>query len=341
VINEKHHKQLEESGIGPAQRGELERSGLIQSVDGGLRFNYPDTEGFYRIRLDVPRKKQKYTNPSGSKPRLYLPGADDKAVPIFIVEGEKKAIASNIRFGAKAVVVGLGGVWNWTGGVDGDDRILIDDFNKLSLNKRKVYIVFDSDIVDNKQVQEAERELSAALRNKGADVYLLTLPPEHKGIDDWFVAWGKNWDGELNKIVRAGTKYRGVDRLEETYAKVYTFADMVGTKFPAPKFFCGTEEFGIVSQGGICIIHGTTNVGNTYLATQLAVCIATGEAWLSHQCRASEVLYFQGELPPGLYARGSTLRTRHTHNERDTQTERDTHTERDALIQEETHTPES
>ena len=305
MISDKHHKQLEESGIGPADRGLLEHDGLVQSVDNGLRFNYPGIKDFYRIRLDVPRGKQKYTNPSGAKPRLYLPSKKcGPGVPIFVVEGEKKAIAASIRFAGKAVVVGLGGVWNWTGGQDGDNRILIDDFNKLSLNRRKIYIVFDSDIVDNKQVQEAEQELATALRNKGAYVILLTLPPEHKGIDDWFVAWGKNWDGELNKIVKAGTKHRGVDRLEGTYARVYSFADMVGTSFPVPKFFCGEETFGIVSQGGICIIHGTTNVGKTYLATQLAVCIATGEDWLSHRCEPSEVLYFQGELPPGLYARG-------------------------------------
>ena len=305
MISEPHAKQLHESGICPACIGELEHSGLAQSTDLGLRLNYRGAKEFYRTRLDDPEGKRKYTQPSGAKPRLYLTrDVDDGARSLFITEGEKKALAMACRFQDKAVAVGLGGVWNWTGGKSGEDRMLIHDFTKLHLKGRRVYIVFDSDIVDNQQVQEAERFLADALRKKGARVKLLTLPPGRKGIDDWLVEWGSNWDGEINALVKAGVKHRGVDRMEKIYAKVYSFADMVGTEFPVPKFFCGDESFGIVNQGGITIVHGTTNVGKTFLTTQLACCIATGEEWLGHRCEPASVLLFQGELPPGLYARG-------------------------------------
>ncbi|MAH48240.1 hypothetical protein CMI37_20620 [Candidatus Pacearchaeota archaeon] len=304
MISEGHIEQFNESGICGACIGELDKSGLVQSTADGLRLNYLGAKEFYRTRLDAPEGKRKYTQPPGAKPRLYFTREDDETKSLFITEGEKKALSMACRFKDKAVAVGLGGVWNWTGGKSDESRMLIHDFTKLHLNDRQVYVVFDSDLVDNQQVQDAERFLAEALRKKGARVKLITLPPEKKGIDDWLVAWGKNWDAEINALCREAKKHRAQDSLEEVYAKVYSFRDMVGTDFPVPKFFCGDERFGIVNQGGICIVHGTTNVGKTFLTTQLAVCIATGEEWLGHQCEPAKVLFFQGELPPGLYARG-------------------------------------
>jgi len=304
MLSEEHVVQLEESGIDIPTIHRLVDEGLVQSTADGLRLNYPNAKEFYRTRLDEPNGKMKYTQPPGAKPRLYIPREDTGAGPIFITEGEKKTIAMDCRFKEKALAVGLGGVWNWTGGKSGEDRMLIHDFTQLHLKDRRIYIVFDSDIGDNKQVQEAERRLAEALRAKGAKVKLLTLGPEQKGIDDWLVVWGKTWDSEINALVKAAKKHRGIDKFEKLYAKVYSFADMVGTEFPVPKFFCGDESFGIVNQGGITIVHGTTNVGKTFLATQLATCMATGEDWLGHKCEEADVLIFQGELPPGLYARG-------------------------------------
>jgi len=310
-LTDAHTKQLRESGICDDCIKKEEKLGHFQSTADGLRLNYRFAKDFYRTRLDQPDQatpKKKYTQPTGAKPRLYFTQpADDPSKPIFITEGEKKALSLKCHLEDRAVCVGLGGVWNWTGGKDGDDRMLISDFNELKLNDRKIYIVFDSDLIDNKRVQDAECALSDALRLKGARVRLLTLPPEQKGIDDWLVSWGANWEGELGALCKAGKKSRGTDRFEKLYSRVYTFADMVGTEFPIPKFFCGTEEFGIVSQGGITIVHGTTNIGKTFLTTQLATCIATGEDFLQHRTASAQVLVFQGELPPGLYARGRLI----------------------------------
>lgn len=306
MIAERHLATLKDSGLCETCISTLDDDGLVESVADGLKLWYPGTE-FYRIRLDAPPGKQKYTQPSGAGPRLYFAPQYTRwragMEPILITEGEKKALALGCRLGARAGAVGIGGVWNWTGGKDRDRRILIEDFNQIDLRGRRVYIVFDSDADTNHQVLVAERELARAITEKGGNVRIAVLPPERKGIDDWIVAWGDNWESELKAILGAARADRDTHRFKAAYDKVYTFEDMVGKRFPLPKFFCGTDEFGLVGQGMVTIVHGATNVGKTYLSTQLVMSIANGIPLLGHPCRKSSVLMLQGELPPGLYAK--------------------------------------
>jgi len=303
---------MKESGICPGCVDRLTQAGVIGSTDEGLRINYPGIKGFYRIRLDNPAPgKGKYTQPKDTGSRLFRAPLYKQwstgSHPIFITEGEKKALALDCRFEGRFGVLGIGGVWNWTGGKDEGRRILIEDFHDIDLSGRSVYIVFDSDAEDNQQVLQAERGLARALQDKKAKVKIIALPPEHKGIDDWLVAWGDRWREELRELAREAMHTRSGDRYRAIYDQVYSFEDMVGTKFPMPEFYCGTDVFGLVGQGMVTIIHGPTNVGKTYLATQMAVSIATGNDWLDHPCRKAKVLVLQGELPPGLYARGRLM----------------------------------
>ena len=302
----RHSAALAESGICDECIASLVEGGVIGSISEGLRLNYPAMD-FYRIRLDEPKGKMKYTQAAGTGARLFFaPGYSRWRVgmePIVITEGEKKALALACRLGDKMGVVGIGGVWNWTGGKDRDRRILIEDFNRMDLRGRRVYICFDSDAESNQQVVKAERDLAVALAERGAVVRIVVLPAERKGIDDWLVAWGDTWKDELRDLFRAAISSRDADRFKSVYAQVYSFSDMVGKKFPIPKFFCGDDAFGIVGQGMVAIIHGATNVGKTYLSTQMAMSIAAGLPWLGHPCHKASVLMLQGELPPGLYAK--------------------------------------
>lgn len=305
-LADRHEDALRASGICDNCIGSLEHHGHVKSIADGMRINYPGMD-FYRIRLDVPSGKMKYTQAAGTGSRLFFaPGYDRWTAgmePIVITEGEKKAMALACRFRGKLGVVGIGGVWNWTGGKDHERRILIEDFNGIDLRGRVVYICFDSDVESNQQVLKAERDLAAALSEKGARVSLIVLPPERKGVDDWLVAWGDDWANELRLLFKNAIPNRNADRFKVIYSRVYSFGDMIGTKFPLPVFFCGDEALGIVGQGMVTLVHGATNVGKTYLATQLAVCIASGQPWLGHPCSQSKVLMLQGELPPGLYAK--------------------------------------
>lgn len=307
LLDQKHRDTLVASGICETCIEKLALDGVAVTTADGLRLNYPESGGFYRIRLDEPKGKMKYTQEAGTGCRLFFaPGYNRWNVgleALIITEGEKKALTLDCRLKGKVGVLGVGGVWNWTGGKDQDRRILIGDFNRVHLRERLVYIVFDSDAETNPQVLKAERQLAKALTEKGARVRIIILPPERKGIDDWLVAWGDNWREEFRRLAGEALPSRMADKYKSIYSQVYSFGDMVGKKFPIPKFFAGDDSFGLVGQGMVMILHGPTNVGKTYMSTQLAMSISSGLPWLGHTCKRSKVLVFQGELPPGMYAK--------------------------------------
>jgi energy-coupling factor transporter ATP-binding protein EcfA2 len=173
---------------------------------GGLAFPYPSANGkppFVRIKPDTPfrgkdGKDARYLTPKGASNRLYLSHTLDPAVlldasvPLIITEGEKKAIKS-IAEGFPCV--GLAGVWSWkTRGEENESRP-IQDLNLIEWKGRTVFLIFDSDAATNRKVRQAERELAAHLKGRGADVRIVRLPSEpdgsKNGLDDFLVRHGK------------------------------------------------------------------------------------------------------------------------------------------------------
>lgn len=173
----------------------------------------------YRLRRDYPelehkpdgttKEKQKYLSAPGRSNLLYFPCGTDPAVlknsgvPIVIVEGEKKALSlrtlaswntSEPRF----LPVGLGGVWNWRGtigkepGPNGDLRPVkgpISDLDRILWSKRRVVILFDSDVKRNLNVDRAQKALVSELSGRGANVLICNIPDlpnlEKTGADDF------------------------------------------------------------------------------------------------------------------------------------------------------------
>jgi hypothetical protein len=144
---------------------------------GGLVFPYRDlggkTTSFARVQPHVPRVRDgepiEYEQPVGKALRAYYPQASlqmlrDGASPIFITEGEKKALALS-QLGL--AVVGIGGVWGWK--VEDTDE-LIEDLSFIDLTGREAFIVFDYDRKPETRLQTAEaaRRLARALRKVGA-----------------------------------------------------------------------------------------------------------------------------------------------------------------------------
>jgi putative DNA primase/helicase len=179
---------------------------------GGLVFPYRDLQGtvncFARVRPHTPRKDEdgkpiKYEQPLGEPLRAYFPDASlpllrDGESPVFITEGEKKALALS-QLGLAAI--GLGGVWCWK--KKGTDE-LIDDLATFPWAGRVVYIVFDWDPKPSTRLQTASaaRRLARALRKAGAkEVYVVELPPgpdgAKQGVDDFLVAHGPEAFREL------------------------------------------------------------------------------------------------------------------------------------------------
>ena len=100
--------------------------------------------------LDVhPFAREKLGNPS---------------VPLFITEGIKKSDALVSR-GLCAVT--LLGVWSWRGTNEHGGKVALYEWDYVALNNgRRVYIVFDSDVMLKPGVHEALRRVKALLESR-------------------------------------------------------------------------------------------------------------------------------------------------------------------------------
>jgi len=189
-LSEDHTKMLlEESGIDPGvveARGsctiekkiELKTRGFsdTQCNVPGVLFPVYSPAGeivTYQYRPDQPRIKDgepiKYEAPRDSRMALDVhPFARDKlgdpSVPLFITEGIKKGDTLVSR-GLCAVV--LLGVWNFRGTNERGGKVALADWEYIALNNgRKVFIVFDSDVMLKPEVYRAMVRLKAFLEGR-------------------------------------------------------------------------------------------------------------------------------------------------------------------------------
>jgi hypothetical protein len=154
--------------------------------------------GTYQARPDSPRvgkgKPVKYETPDGSQMVLDVsPVArswiGDPQRPLFITEGIRKADAA-VSLGL--CCVGLLGVWNWRGRNDQGGKAALPDWECIACNDRDVFLAFDSDSLQKRQVWEALRRLRDLLRRRKARVRVINLPPGEGGakvgLDDYIAA---------------------------------------------------------------------------------------------------------------------------------------------------------
>jgi P4 family phage/plasmid primase-like protien len=217
-------------------------TGKAYTTSSGAAFyrNKPDWSEF-----DNPDEKPKYLTPQGEGNRPYFAPTYKKwdkalrchSIPIHITEGEKKALL----LGAKGfAAIGLTGVHGWMDKNVRDEEVedipaqMIEDLedrdeilNKLEESRplpelefigngdiwkgRKVFITFDSDIVQKWQVKNALKSLADWLASKGAEVYVVLLPNEingdKNGVDDFVVRHGIAAYEELVKVSEPAFTY--------------------------------------------------------------------------------------------------------------------------------------
>lgn len=116
----------------------------------------------------------KYETPSGSTSYLdihplMLDRIRSSTEAIAITEGVKKADSLSSR---DLPAIGLLGVWNWKGKRPGGGTQVVPDFDEINW-KRRVLIVYDSDLSTNPDVQRAQSRLGALLERRGATVLLM------------------------------------------------------------------------------------------------------------------------------------------------------------------------
>ena len=153
----------------------------------------------YQLRPDEPRidpkgRLIKYEALQGSTMALDVnPMARqwvaDPARPLFITEGVRKGDSAASR---GLACLALLGVWNWRGSNELGGRTALADWEYVALNQRRVYLVFDSDVMTKPGVHAALSRLKGFLENRGADVLVAYLPCGEGGVkvglDDFLAA---------------------------------------------------------------------------------------------------------------------------------------------------------
>ena len=154
----------------------------------------------YQHRPDDPRlkdsKKIKYETMARMMmtidvhPRIQQK-IGDVNIPLLITEGIKKGDAA-ISHGLCAIA--LLGVWNFRGTNEYGGKTALADWEYIALKERRVYICYDSDVMEKKEVSSALDRLKTFLESRGADVRIIYLPHGENGrkmgLDD-FLASGK------------------------------------------------------------------------------------------------------------------------------------------------------
>ena len=161
--------------------------------------------GTYQHRPDTPRivkgKSLKYETPSGSWMVLDVPPAArqwlaEPTMPLFITEGVRKA-DSAVSNGLCCIA--LLGVWNWRGTNEHGGKTALPDWEYIALNGRRVYIVFDSDVMLKTAVHGALARIKSFLEHRGAKVAVVYLPAGEGGakvgLDDYLA--GGHTAGDL------------------------------------------------------------------------------------------------------------------------------------------------
>lgn len=210
TLDERHREELRLSGLSEAT---IEESGIYSAdpatVKKLLGFNPMRCRGMVipyagedwaprpivRIKLDEPGADGKrYRTAANSAPELYVPPILDAWVLadpsklLLITEGEKKALKA-CQEGLPCVA--LGGVWAWRMRRTDGESVPIPRLNHVVWHGRRVYVVFDSDLVRNPDVARAETELAKELARRGATVYGVRLPGGTEsikvGLDDYLL----------------------------------------------------------------------------------------------------------------------------------------------------------
>lgn len=222
VLLPQHAALIRESGISNTVAREREYLSITKKIELGSRGfkeaqrNVPallipvwDTTGnigLYQSRPDTPRiggngKPIKYETPGRARmcldvPPRIRPFIGDPKTPLFITEGVRKA-DSAISNGIDCCLALLG-VWNWRGTNDDGGKVALPDWERIALNGRVVYLVFDSDVMTKRGVYHALARLRDFLAQRGGLVRVVYLPAgsggAKVGLDDFFVTGGTTAD---------------------------------------------------------------------------------------------------------------------------------------------------
>lgn len=186
TIRQQFIRSIPPTMIGPLLGFDIppSKDGTRPGIRSALLFRFRTPEGGFmphvRMKIfpsltDPEGHTIKYLQPKAAPPRVYFCMAVVAAVfcadvPLWVVEGEKKALAlAQLGFAA----IGICGVEGWH--VKGA-RALLEDFAAIPLKGRTVELVPDGDYKNNPDVHRAVKRLGYALADQGAEPRVVILP---------------------------------------------------------------------------------------------------------------------------------------------------------------------
>ena len=212
---------------------------------------YHDVKGneteFWQVRYtEVPigafgivrKKPPRYSQLLRTLPYFYFPArvdwtgiSQDVNEPLAITEGEKKAEKA-CKSGIPCIAVG--GVWAWRSKKKGIPAIA--DFDCIKWKDRRVWLVFDNDLMTNPLVIGALAALSSELHKRGAHVYIKSLPKgkKNKGLDDYLIRHDKKAFLKLreDEYKKSAHLWRLNDRLAFIQCVSATYDFYTGKMYP-------------------------------------------------------------------------------------------------------------
>lgn len=154
-----------------------------------------------------------------------------------MTEGQKKADCLASR---GLCAIDLLGVWNFKGRNQFGGVTLLADFDLIALDNREVCIVFDSDVMTKREVQQALNRITEHLQRKGALVRHVYLPPAsgHKvGVDDYLIGHGVE---ELESLIEAPRP------IAQPAPPKVELLDAAPAKLHKPLALIGDEAFAVI-----------------------------------------------------------------------------------------------
>jgi len=181
--------------LGPGELPRYLGHGLATKVKHAYLIPYADAEmdaeAFYRIKLfpavlEGNGHHMRYYQPPGTVPRLFRPTGIrtvlvDPSRPLFVTEGEKKALKAHQE---GVACVAFGGLWSWR--LDGQP---LPDLDPVDWSDRETFLVPDSDVWTRPDLLRAVYALGKELETRGAKVNVVKLPAgpggQKVGLDDY------------------------------------------------------------------------------------------------------------------------------------------------------------
>jgi len=182
-------------------------------------------------------KPIKYEKPLRQSTRLYMPvqirpEIKDRTVPLWMTEGEKKALAGSQSGLPMVAVAGVtcfaNAGFRWLKKGEGRDvRIAGPDLKNLIEGGREVVLCFDSDVDTNMNVLRSLAQAVRLLSEEGASVSIAYVPAgrggKKRGLDDYLMTlpeakrYGDEALEEIEESVRPANVVDVLDWLEERW----------------------------------------------------------------------------------------------------------------------------